>query len=197
MLRALCLMAASLAALPVSAQNSARPAAPKPAVAASVAPEEAPFPSWDVRLGASLQDRTGPEKGVVNFTGEIVTPKLFSLTDRIAGAFVPRFHVGTSLNAQSTRFAYAGATWTAELTKQIFVEASLGAAINDGKTGALVPLDRVALGCNAGLRQAASAGVRLNDRWSLVATLEHLTNAGACDRNRGMSNFGARLGYAF
>lgn len=192
MSRALCLIAACLVAMPVSAQSPPRTPAPRP-----VAPEAVPFPSWDVRLGASLQDRTGPEAGVINFTGEIVTPKLFSLTDRIAGAFVPRFHIGTSLNAQSTRFAYAGATWTADLTRQIFVEASLGAAINDGKTGALVPLDRVAMGCNGGLRQAASAGVRLNDRWSVVATLEHLTNAGACDRNRGMSNFGARLGYTF
>ncbi len=192
MLRVFCLMATVVVALPVSAQTRVTPAASKPAAA-----EPAPFPSWDVRLGASLQDRTGPEKGVVNFTGEIVTPKLFTLTDRIAGAFVPRFHLGTSLNAESTRFAYAGATWTAELTKQVFVEASLGAAINDGKTGALVPLDRVAMGCNGGLRQAASAGVRLNDRWSVVATLEHMTNGGACDRSRGMSNFGARLGYTF
>lgn len=192
MLRVYCLMVACVVALPVSAQTRSPTAAPQPA-----ATEAIPFPSWDVRLGASLQDRTGPEKGVVNFTGEILTPKLFTLTDRIAGAFVPRFHIGTSLNAENTRFAYAGATWTADLTKQVFVEASLGAAVNDGKTGALVPLDRVAMGCNGGLRQAASAGVRLNDRWSVVATLEHLANGGACDRNRGMSNFGARLGYTF
>ena len=30
-----------------------------------------------------------------------------------------------------------------------------------------------------------------------MATIEHLSNAGACGQNRGLTNVGARLGYSF
>ena len=30
-----------------------------------------------------------------------------------------------------------------------------------------------------------------------MGTVEHMSNAGLCDRNRGLTNFGARVGYAF
>lgn len=162
------------------------------------AQEAAPFPSWDVRLGGSIQDRTSRERGVANFSGEIVSPKLMILQDRVANAFVPRFHLGANTNfGRATSFAYAGLTWTVDVTKSIFVEGSLGAAVNDGKTGYFVPDNRVAVGCNGGLREALGVGVKLNDRWSVVTTLEHFSNGGACDRSKSLSNFGARLGYTF
>lgn len=174
-------------------------AAPEGAARAPVfAQETAPFPSWDVRLGGSLQDTTSRERGVANFSGEIRTPRLMVLQDRVANAFVPRFHIGANTNfGRATSFAYAGLTWTLDITKTVFVEGSLGAAINDGKTGYFVPDTRVAVGCNGGLREALGVGVKLNDRWSVVTTLEHFSNGGACDRNRPLSNFGARLGYTF
>jgi lipid A 3-O-deacylase len=160
--------------------------------------EAAPFPSWDVRLGGSLQDTTSRERGVANFSGEILSPRLMALQDRVASAFVPRFHLGANTNfGRATSFAYAGLTWTLDVTKSLFVEGSLGAALNDGKTGYFVPDNRVATGCSGGLREALGVGVKLNDRWSVVTTLEHFSNGGACDRNRPLSNFGARLGYTF
>ncbi|MET3890346.1 lipid A 3-O-deacylase [Bosea sp. OAE506] len=139
------------------------------------------------------------ESGLANFSGEIATPRPFTLSDRFANAFVPRFHLGASANFNGTRFAYAGATWTVDLTRAVFVEASLGAALNDGKTGAVIPENRLNLGCNTGTREAAALGVRLNDRWSLVATLEHFSTAGCSDRTqpKGPANIGARLGYSF
>jgi hypothetical protein len=162
------------------------------------AQEPPPFPSWDVRLGGSAQDTTSRERGIANFTGEVLSPQVLAVQSRIASAFVPRFHIGSSTNfGRATSFAYAGLTWTLNVTKAVFVEGSIGGAVNDGKAGYFVPDDRVAVGCNAGLREALGVGVKLNDRWSVIATLEHFSNNSACDRNRALSNFGARLGYTF
>jgi lipid A 3-O-deacylase len=60
-----------------------------------------------------------------------------------------------------------------------------------------VPDGRVALGCSPLFRESGSIGVRLSANWSLLATVEHLSNAGLCDQNRGLTNIGARVGYSF
>lgn len=192
---ALPLLAGLLGCSPLWAQTR-----PLPAGASSYAPAaETPFPSWEARLGIAAADPGGRESGLLNFSGEIATPRAFTLNDRIAQTFVPRFHIGSSANFNGTRYTYAGATWTVDLNRSVFVEASLGAALNDGKSGAVIPENRLNVGCNAGTREAAGVGVRLNDRWSLVATLEHFSAAGCSDRDRprGPANIGARLGYTF
>ena len=193
---ALLLLAGSLTASPLAAQAQTLPAG-----ASSYAPANQPSSalSWEARIGAAVANPGGRESGLLNFSGEIVTPRPVTLTDRFANAFVPRFHLGSSANFNGTRYAYAGATWTVELTKAVFVEASFGAALNDGKTGAVIPENRLNLGCNSGTREAAALGVRLSDRWSLVATLEHFSTAGCSERSnpRGPANVGARLGYTF
>jgi lipid A 3-O-deacylase len=173
---------------------------PLPPSISSYAPAiEAPLPAWEARVGVAAANPGGRESGLLNFNGEVVTPRPLTLNDRFASALVPRFHIGSSANFNGTRYAYAGATWTVDLSKVVFVEASLGAAINDGKTGAIVPENRLNVGCNSGSREAAALGVRLNDRWSLVATLEHFSAAGCSDRDKpkGPANFGAKLGYSF
>lgn len=165
---------------------------------------QSPAASWEARFGAGAANPGGRESGLLNFGGELLTPRIATLSDRIANAFVPRFHLGSSLNLNGTQYAYAGATWTVDISQAFFVEASLGAAVNNGKTGAVVPENRLNLGCNTGARGAASLGYRLNDRWSLIATMEHFS-ASNCSDNlaagtgapRGPSNFGARLGYTF
>jgi len=193
---ALLLLAGYLMAWPVAA-----PAQGLPAGVSSYAATNEPSPalSWEARIGAAVANPGGRESGLLNFSSEIATPRPFTLSDRFATAFIPRFHLGTSANFNGTRYAYAGATWTVDLSKTVFVEASLGAAVHDGKTGAIIPQNRLNLGCNSGTREAAALGVRLNDRWSLVATLEHFSTAGCSDRNqpRGPANVGARLGYTF
>jgi lipid A 3-O-deacylase len=193
---ALLLLAGSLTASPLTVQAQSLPAG-----VSSYAPATEPSPtlSWEARVGAAVANPGGRESGLLNFSGEIATPRPFTLSDRFATAFVPRFHLGASANFNGTRYAYAGATWTVDLSKTVFVEASLGAALNDGKTGAVIPENRLNVGCNAGTREAAALGVRLSDRWSLVATLEHFSTTGCSDRGnpRGPANVGARLGYRF
>lgn len=165
---------------------------------------EAPAPAWEARFGLGAANPGGRESGLLNLGGEILTPRIATLNDRFANAFVPRFHLGSSLNVNGTQYAYAGATWTFDVSQSVFLEASLGAAVNNGKTGAVIPENRLNLGCNAGARGAAALGFRLNDRWSLIATLEHFSTTGCSDNPlatagnpRGPSNFGARLGYTF
>ncbi|WP_293801382.1 acyloxyacyl hydrolase [uncultured Bosea sp.] len=162
---------------------------------------EAPAPAWEARVGAGLANPGGRESGLPNLSADLLSPRLIPLSDRIAAAFIPRFNMGASVNLNGTRYAYAGATWSFDVTRDIFVEASLGAALNDGKTGLVVPENRLAVGCNTGTREAAALGFRLSDRWSLVTTLEHFSATGCSDKpgttSRGPANFGAKLGYTF
>lgn len=165
---------------------------------------EAPAPAWEARFGLGAANPGGRESGLLNFGGEVLTPRIATLNDRFANAFVPRFHLGSSLNVNGTQYAYAGATWTFDVSQSVFLEASLGAALNNGKSGAVIPENRLNVGCNTGARGAAALGFRLSDRWSLIATLEHFSTTGCSDNPlanagnpRGPSNFGARLGYTF
>jgi len=152
----------------------------------------------ELRIGGSAQDPWSRERGSGNITGEVLLRKPVAAANLFTSYFVPRPHLGTSLNAAGrTGFAYAGLTWTADLTPALFLETSLGGAVHNGATGERVALDQSALGCSPLFRESASLGVRLNARWSVVATVEHLTNAGACQQNRGLTNLGARLGYTF
>lgn len=168
----------------------------------SYAPANAPpAPAWEARLGAGLANPGSREGGLANIGADLLSPRILPPSDRIAAAFIPRFNLGSSLNLNGTRYAYAGATWSFDISRDIFIEASLAAALNDGKTGSVVPQNRLNLGCNTGTREAAAFGVRLSDRWSLVTTLEHFSAAGCGDKaggsGNGPANISARLGYTF
>jgi lipid A 3-O-deacylase len=155
----------------------------------------------ELRIGASAQDPWSPEKGSANITGEILFAKPFTTADLFTSYFVPRPHLGGSLNTRGdTSFGYAGLTWTVDITPRFFVEASFGGAVHNGNTQsnlAVIPADRNALGCSPLFRESGSVGYRLSQNWSVMATVEHLSNAGACNQNRGLTNVGARLGYTF
>jgi hypothetical protein len=161
-----------------------------------------PAPAWEARIGGGFANPGGRESGLANIGGELLSPRIVPLEDRFAAAFIPRFNIGSSLNLNGTRYAYAGATWTFDISHDVFVEASLAAAIHDGKTGNVIPQNRLSLGCKAGTREAAALGFRLSDRWSLVTSLEHFSTAGCSGQPgtaspRGPANFGAKLGYTF
>jgi len=164
----------------------------------------APLPSGpgflsELRIGGSAQDPSGVESGSANLTGEVLFSKPFTPADLFTSYFVPRPHVGGSFNFDNkTNFAYVGLTWTVDVTPRLFVEGSLGGAVHDGSTNPFyTPPDRVALGCSPLFRESGSIGVKLSSNWKLMATVEHLSNGGACSDNRGLTNVGARVGYAF
>ncbi|HEX2556205.1 MAG TPA: acyloxyacyl hydrolase [Microvirga sp.] len=155
----------------------------------------------EFRIGGSAQEPGGPEEGSANITGEILFAKPFTAADLFTSYFIPRPHLGGSVNLRGdTSFAYAGLTWTYDLTSWLFVEGSFGGAVHTGNTESSkgrVGLNENALGCSPLFRESGSVGVRLSTNWSLIATIEHMSNAGLCAQNRGLTNVGARVGYTF
>jgi len=152
----------------------------------------------EARFGVFAHDPWSPEKGSANLHAEILFAKPFTPADLFTSYFIPRPHIGGSLNLDGkTSFAFAGFTWTVDITPRFFVEASFGGAIHDGDTGRIVEPGRNALGCSPLFRESASVGFRLTQNWNFMATIEHLSNAGLCSQNRGLTNIGARFGYSF
>jgi hypothetical protein len=194
---------AGLSLLIVAASGHLAAAAPAkrnpPPPAPAPAPVERPGLLSEFRLGFSAQDPWGPESGSGNVAGEVLFAKPFTTADLFTSYFIPRPHIGGSVNFDGrTSFAYAGLTWSLDVTPRIFVEGAFGGAVHNGNTHPFVTAhDQQALGCSPLFREAGSIGFRLSTQWSLVATVEHLSNAGACDQNRGLTNIGARVGFAF
>ena len=90
----------------------------------------------EFRFGLSAQDPwgAGGRDGSANLTGEILFAKPFTASDLFTSYFIPRPHVGGSLNFDGqTSFAYAGLSWTIDVTPDVFVEGSLGGAVHNGK----------------------------------------------------------------
>lgn len=164
------------------------------------APPRVPSVVSEFRFGAIGHDVWGPEKGTVNLSGEVLFAKPFTAADLFTSYFIPRPHLGGSLNLSgNTSFAYAGLTWSVDLAPRVFVEGSFGGAVHNGRTDPLAAAfdKRAALGCTPLFRESGSVGVRLSANWNLMATVERLSNYGACSDNKGLTNVGARLGYSF
>lgn len=150
----------------------------------------------EARVGVFAHDPWSPEQGSADINGELLSIKPFHLQDW--DVLVPRFHVGGTVNTDGkTSQVYAGLTWTVDLTQAVFLEGTLGGGYNNGAAGPYVPTDRSAVGSHGNFRESASLGYRLSPQVSLMATVEHLSNAGLCDDNRGITNVGIRLGYTF
>lgn len=161
-----------------------------PALAADVGSIPDGFFIHEFRLGAFVHDPSGPESGGGDINLELLLAKPWGTA---AEWWLPRPHVGATVNIDGgTSTAYVGATWQFDLGTSLFVEGSIGPSIHDadGRTAA-------ALGCPVLIRSAASLGYRLSGHWQVMATVEHNSNAGLCDRNRGLTNAGVRLGYRF
>lgn len=132
---------------------------------------------------------------------ELLFEKPFTPADLFSSYFVPRPHLGGSLDLDGgVNFAFAGLTWSFDLNPRVFVEASVGGAWQETRASAFTAEQRaegVPAGCGPSLRESASVGYRLSETWSVVASVEHLSNGGVCDETSSMTNFGARLGYSF
>jgi hypothetical protein len=151
----------------------------------------------ELRLGIFDQSVDGSvsESGVaVNV--EALFPSLPWSTGHAAldRAIRPRPHIGATINAGGdTSLAYAGLSWTVPLAQDwFFAEMSFGGALHSG------PLDTpgvASYGCSWAFRETLSLGIALSEEWRLLGTVEHMSNADLCDRNRGLTNAGLRLGY--
>ena len=202
------ILGCALATTAVQAADLGGPRAPAPP--AYAAPLQPYSIVSEIRIGGGIQDPGSAEGklpgfSTVNVTGEVLFAKPLVTTDPFWQAFVPRPTVGGSYNTGGrTSFAYLGATWSVDLFpeffgRRVFLEGFFGGAAHNGYTGpkATVPYGFNTLGCNPLFREAAALGFRITERLSIMATVEHMSNAGLCDNNRGLTNFGGKIGYTF
>ena len=157
-----------------------------------------PYLPHEFRLGAYAHDAFSPEKGPVDLNLELLFGQLVVTDDAFWNQLIPRPQLGSTVDfAGRTSNIYAGLAWTHDVWRGVFVEASFGGAVNDGATGRHPPSGHNGMGCNASFHETGSVGYRLTEAWSLMTTIEHYSNAGLCDNNRGLTNYGLRLGYRF
>jgi lipid A 3-O-deacylase len=192
---ALGVLAAGFAPLAGFAADAPPPDAAPPADAVSPLPQ---MLDWEIRGGVYAHDPESPERGSVDINAELVGPKLWSSTDPFWSIFIPRPDFGTSVSvAGKTSNLWGGAAWNYDITKRIFISSTFGVGVNDGKTGPVIPPGWNGVGCNWWFHESESLGYRLTDNWSVMATIEHSSNANLCRENRGLTNAGLRLGYRF
>jgi len=153
----------------------------------------------EMKIGAALHD-TGPFISQKESEGFDVNVEILFRSPTFLGAILsPRPHLGASVHtAGATSQLYAGLTWTFDLVDGVFVAASLGGAVHDGKLET-TRSDRKALGTRFLFREAIELGIRLgpSQRHSISVGLSHVSNAGISDTNEGMETVALRYGYRF
>jgi len=148
----------------------------------------------EFRLGVLAHDlEDNDEEDGIDINAEILFPHLGSHTDDPLDIFLsPRPHIGAQINTEGdTNLAYFGLTWDVWFTDMVFVEASFGGAVHDGPTDE----SGSSFGCELNFRESASLGLALSEHWRLLATVSHMSNAGICDENQGLTSAGVQLGY--
>lgn len=110
-----------------------------------------------------------------------------------------RPHIGATLNTGGLEsMVYAGVSWTVPVfDTPIFIEGSFGGGVHNGSTngGAVMPARD--LGCPVLFRESLSVGVNVSENATIMATIDHASNANLCNGNRGLTNMGIRFGYKF
>jgi lipid A 3-O-deacylase len=154
---------------------------------------------YEFRIGAFAHGVGSAEEGSADVNAELVFPKLWHLPAQWDW-LVPRPHVGVSVNtAEMTDYAYAGALWTYDFTRQFFGELFAGGAVHNGSI--TNDPDRSNLGSRALFHVGVSLGYRLTPNWSVLGTFEHLSNGNAvlhaAPSNQGLNEYGLRLGFSF
>ena len=78
------------------------------------------------------------------------------------------------------------------LIERVSLELTFGGSLHDGPNAG----EGSAFGCPLNFRESASIGIAVTERWRLYGTIAHMSNAGLCARNSGLTSAGVRLGYA-
>lgn len=122
--------------------------------------------------------------------------KIPALDAWILGEFRP--HVGATIHTGGDEsLLYAGMSYTVPVpVLPMFAEVSAGAAVHGGPL--VAPGTPARFGCAALARVSASLGVNVIPGASVMATVEHYTDFGACGLpNNGETNVGLRVGLRF
>lgn len=158
------------------------------------------LPAWagpsELRLG--LMGHDVGVFGVKKETGvDANIEMLFDSPAFLEAIWSPRPHVGVTVNSGGdTSQAYAGLSWAWAPAGRWFVEFSLGGAVHNGKLSS-PGRDRKELGSRALFRESLSLGFRIDERNSVMVTLDHVSNAKLAENNEGLDTLGLRWGYRF
>ncbi|WP_108396663.1 hypothetical protein [Devosia submarina] len=155
--------------------------------------------------------RAGITARGVDVDGDLLDPErignanvelLFAAPDLNAWTVIGelRPHLGATVSFRDQpSYGYAGLSWTFQAPiLPVFVEASLGGVAHTSLVSAPQDDPSRNFGCGFGLRAAGSVGLNLPLGTSLIATVEHLPDFGACGTpERANTNVGVRLGWRF
>lgn len=138
--------------------------------------------------------RSGREGDHADINVEIV----FESPAILAWAGKPRPRLGGTLSGSGgTSLVYLDVLgWTFDLSDTVFLDIGLGGAIHDGDLKSDAP-NKLEFGCRANFHESASIGYRFTPQLSIMASIEHMSNASLCSKNDGLTNAGVRLGYSF
>jgi hypothetical protein len=126
---------------------------------------------------------------------EIIFPRLIRFTE-LPDFFSPRIHVGGVVDLKGhTSYGFAGLLFTHNFTQRIFAEAFVGVAVSNGVANG--DATHNAIGCTTLIHSGGNLGYRFDQRWSVMLTLDHISNGNLCSRNLGVNNWGAKVGYTF
>jgi hypothetical protein len=160
-----------------------------------------PLAGWEIRAGGYAHNPfLNRESRSADLNIEVLTPRLADVANREQAFLIPRINAGTTIAfaRRNTTLGYAGFAWTIEPYERVFIEGSVGLAFHDGFTGNVRRIDnRAELGCNPLIHSSGTLGYRLTDNWSVMLTLQHISNGGLCSRNQGLTHIGGRIGYSF
>ena len=137
-----------------------------------------------------------------NRIGDTNVELLFAVPDLDAWSAIGelRPHLGATMSFRGQdSYGYAGLSWTFQAPViPIFVEASAGGVVRSSMLSAPQNDAARSFGCGVGARFSASAGLALPLGTSLMATVEHLPDFGACGLPaRANTNIGLRVGFRF
>lgn len=168
--------------------------APQKSAAAEVNKSAQPMIS-ELRFGAYTHGIGSREEGLYDISGAVLFQKV-SLGASLESFLSPRPHIGFSASSR-TSAAYAGFTWTYEVSDPVFIELEFGGAVNNGSALGSETEGTNAMGCAVTFREGMNIGYRITPAVSIMLTGEHMSNANLCEGNTGLTNAGLRIGYRF
>jgi lipid A 3-O-deacylase len=174
--------------------------APVPAPPAARLLDPAPL-GYEVRLGGFAHAVASIEKGTAAVSLDLLFPRWIPPQNAWWDFFIPRAYVGGMINtAGRTSSLRGGALWTFPIYGPVFAEAFFGGAVHDGSING--EPHHNALGSRFLFHVGGSVGYRIDPRWSVLATFDHMSNGNRVFntgfvKNNGINSYGVKVGYAF
>jgi lipid A 3-O-deacylase len=111
----------------------------------------------------------------------------------------PRPELGATVNLRGEdSLFHAGLTWQAPLfDTPLYLEGTFGGAIHTGYLGDEAPLGRRKYGCRVNFYERFGVGMTLTENATATLAYEHMSNAGLCEHNAGISNLSLKFGWKF